>query len=113
VPVPVRPWKYLRRGFNLPALIGSHLARAIGCPFDPLALRRVGETTPQAALALPDRTGNVAGAFRLPTGRSSPSRVLLLDDVYTSGATARAAAGALKTGGAAHIVVVTVARTVL
>jgi predicted amidophosphoribosyltransferase len=113
VPVPVHPWKYFRRGFNLPALVGSHLARAIGCPFGPLFLSRIRERAPQATLPLPDRKGNVAGAFCLPPGTSSPSRVLLLDDVYTSGATVQAAACALKTGGANHIVVVTVARAVL
>ncbi len=113
VPVPVHPWKYFRRGFNLPALIGASLARSLGWPFDPLALSRAPEQTPQAGLGLQDRRRNVAGAFRLPRGKPSPARVLLLDDVYTSGATARAAAGALKTGGADHIVVVTVARAVL
>jgi predicted amidophosphoribosyltransferase len=112
VPVPVRPWKYFRRGFNLPALVGSHLARGTGFPFDPLVLSRTREGTPQASLSLQDRRENVTGAFRLPPGSSSPARVLLLDDVYTSGATVREAACALKTGGADHIVVVTVARAV-
>ncbi len=112
VPIPARPWKYFRRGFNLPSLVGAHLAREAGYRFDPLVLVRAREKAPQAALPLPARAGNVAGAFRLPGDVSPPSRVLLLDDVYTTGATVRAAACALKTAGADHIVVVTVARTV-
>ena len=52
-------------------------------------------------------------AFHAPAGLRAPSEVLILDDVYTSGATAAACADALKTAGARHIVVLTVARTVL
>ncbi len=109
VPVPVHPLKYLRRGFNLPALVGDPLARMLGWPFDPLVLSRRRERLPQAGLRLADRRGNVEGAFRVPRGKDVPARVLLLDDVYTSGATAQAAASALKIAGADHIVVVTIA----
>jgi predicted amidophosphoribosyltransferase len=110
VPVPAHPWKYFRRGFNLPALIGASLARMLGWPFEPLALSRGREGIPQAGLRLAERLRNPEGAFRVPRGRAVPRRVLLLDDVLTSGATVRAAAGALKTGGADHIVVVALAR---
>jgi predicted amidophosphoribosyltransferase len=113
VPVPVHPWKYLRRGFNLTALLGVQLARTVGWPIAPLLLARVRERAPQATLPLAGRQGNVAGAFRIPRGRRAPCCIVLLDDVYTSGATVRAAANALKTGGSTHIVVVTVARAVL
>jgi len=112
VPVPAHPWKYFRRGFNLPALIASRLSRRSGLPFDPLALSRTREQAPQARLPGILRHGNVEGAFRVPRRRIVPSTILLLDDVYTSGATAEACARALKCAGAASIVVVTVARTV-
>ena len=112
VPVPVHPWKYFRRGFNLPALIASRLSRRSGLPFDPLALSRTRERAPQARLPGILRHGNVEGAFRVPRRRIVPSTILLLDDVYTSGATVEACARALKCAGAASIVVVTVARTV-
>ena len=112
VPVPAHPWKYFRRGFNLPALIASRLSRRSGLPFDPLALSRTRERAPQARLPGILRHGNVEGAFRVPRRRIVPSTILLLDDVYTSGATAEACARALKCAGAASIVVVTVARTV-
>jgi len=113
VPVPIHPFKYFFRGFNLPALVGSALARRAGWPFAPLALRRCGGTRPQAGSRLTDRRENVRDAFRVPAGGRTPSEVLILDDVYTSGATAAACADALKTAGARHIVVLTVARTVL
>jgi len=112
VPVPIMPLKYLRRGFNLPALVGSALARAAGWPFEPRILQRTGGNTPQAGLPLAEREENVRGAFTVPAGLRAPDVVLLLDDVYTTGATAKACALALKTAGAGHIVVVTVARAV-
>ena len=112
VPVPIMPLKYFRRGFNLPALVGSALARAANWQFAPRMLQRAGGNTPQAGLPLADREENVRGAFTVPAEHHAPPDVLLLDDVYTSGATAKACALALKTAGAGHIVVLTVARAV-
>jgi len=112
VPVPVHPWKYFRRGFNLPGLIASRISRRSGLPFDPLALSRTREPGSQARLPWILRHENVAGAFRVPRNRKAPSTILLLDDVYTSGATVEVCARALKCAGADSIVVVTVARTV-
>lgn len=113
VPVPIRPWKYFRRGFNLPARIGRRLARRTGWTFDPLLLRRTREGAPQAGLPLSRRADNVLGSFAVSPGARIPARILLLDDVYTSGATAGECARALKRAGAEHIVVLTVARAVL
>ena len=112
VPVPIHPWKYFRRGFNLPALVASRLSRRIGLPFDPLALSRTRDRIPQARLPGSHRHENVEGAFRVPQSRAVPSTILLIDDVYTTGATAEACARALKCAGADSIVVLTIARTV-
>jgi len=64
----------------------------------------------QRGLGLPERRRNVAGAFR--SAAEAPSRVALVDDVYTSGATAAAAASALRKGGARRVEVITFARVV-
>lgn len=112
VPVPITPRKYFRRGFNLPARIGRRLARRAGWEFAPLLLARVRDGIPQAGLPIERRADNVRGSFAVPPGTDVPRRILLLDDVYTSGSTAQECALALKRSGAEHIVVLTVARAV-
>lgn len=112
VPVPITPWKYFRRGYNFPALVGRALSTLHGWPFDPLLLRRARGGRPQAGLPLAEREGNVRGAFAFARGARVPAAILLLDDVYTSGATAAACARALKTAGARTIVVMTAARAI-
>jgi predicted amidophosphoribosyltransferase len=112
VPVPIRPAKYFQRGFNLPALVGQALARLGGWPFAPSALRRAAAGLPQAGRHLADREENVRDVFQAAPGRGLRPEILLVDDVYTSGATSRACSRALKTAGGRHIVVLTVARTV-
>lgn len=113
VPVPLRPLKFLQRGFNLPSLVAAALARAAGWPCDLALLERVSDAGAQAGLPAPVRRRNVEGAFRVRRrGARPPETVLLVDDVFTSGATAASCARALKRGGARHIVVVTAARAV-
>jgi predicted amidophosphoribosyltransferase len=73
-------------------------------------LVRVRGSPRQRALTRTERRRNVAGAFR-PAGLA-PSSVTLVDDVYTTGATANAAASALRKAGARHVEVVTFARTI-
>ena len=99
----------VRRGHH-PA---EHLARELGRRWRLPVVRSLGRTRaprPQRGLALPDRRRNVAGAFaaRQPV----PKRLVLVDDVYTTGATATAAASALRKAGATRIDVVTFARAV-
>jgi ComF family protein len=107
--VPADHDRLLRRGHN-PA---QRLAEALGArwqlPVVPL-LRRAPGRAPQKGLTLAERRRNVRGAFS-PTG-NVPNAVVLVDDVYTSGATVSAAATALRTGGARRVEVVTFARAV-
>jgi ComF family protein len=109
VPVPLHPWKRLRRGFNQSA----DLARALGVPVRPV-LRRSRATCTQAGLTPRQRRRNVAGAFTLapwPWRVPVENQVLVLvDDVMTTGATLDACARVLKEAGAKEIRTLTLAR---
>jgi predicted amidophosphoribosyltransferase len=101
------------RGFRRGHHPAERLARGLGerweLPVLPL-LARTRSRPPQRGLPLRERRRNVSGAFR-PAARA-PRAVALVDDVYTSGATAAAAASALRNGGARRVEVVTFARAV-
>jgi len=97
----------LKRGHHPPERLARELGRAWELPVDGL-LRRTREVARQRGLPLEERRANVAGAFAART--RVPPRVVLVDDVYTSGATANAAASALRAGGARRVFVVTFAR---
>ena len=98
----------LTRGHHPPERLARELGRRWELPVEPL-LGRTRETGRQRGLSRPERRRNVAGAFR--TTGNVPPRIVLVDDVYTSGATASAAASALRAGGARRVDVVTFART--
>jgi len=109
--VPLYPARHRERGFNQSALLGGALARRLRLPFRQGLLRRIRATASQTGLTASQRAANVCGVFRgglfaRPSGR----RILLVDDVMTTGATVNACAGVLKRGGAASVHVVTVAR---
>ena len=108
--VPMSPKRARARGFNQAELLARHLGRRIGVPVFP-ALRKTRETPPQEALSRPERLLSLVGAFA-PQGR--PARcgsVLLVDDVYTTGATVVECSRALKAAGYERVFVVTLART--
>ena len=107
--VPADGERRLRRGYNPAEGLARELAARWDCPAE-VMLERTRELPRQRGLGLAERRQNVAGAFRA-TGRV-PSRVVLVDDVYTSGATASAAASALRKGGARRVDVVTFARAI-
>jgi ComF family protein len=111
VPVPVHWRRRWSRGFNQAELLGQALARRTGVPVLN-ALRRGRSTSAQAGLSNQARRKNVTGAFR--SRRTSQAlegkRVLLIDDVMTTGSTATACAIALKRAGAARVALLTVAR---
>jgi ComF family protein len=110
VPMPLHWFRFWRRGFNQAALLAKELGRRRGLPVLQ-AVRRKRATSSQAGLSGARRRANVRGAFA-PSGRRSLEgmRVLLVDDVMTTGATASACALALKSAGAAYVAVLTLAR---
>lgn len=104
VPVPLHRWRLWSRGFNQSALIADHLGRLTGWPVDRQALRRMKRTAPLRGMNPKARAKMVRGAFALGEGQGVKGRrVLLIDDVHTSGATAAACAKVLKRGGAAEV----------
>jgi ComF family protein len=97
----------LERGHSTARGLARELARAWELEAAPL-LERTRRVAPQRGLSLPERRRNVRGAF---SARAAPSRVCLVDDVYTTGSTASAAASALRAAGAREVSVVAFART--
>lgn len=116
VPVPLYRWRLWRRRFNQAALLAAALSRLSGLPHDPLLLERVKRTSSQVGLTAVQRQDNVRGAFRVSDrmrSRIARREVLLVDDVYTSGATTKAATRALLRAGAGAVDVLTFARVTL
>jgi len=113
VPVPLHPRRLRRRGYNQASLLAIEVGRLSGLPVVEGALVRVRDTVSQARSAsAAERRSNVHGAFECPQGLHGV-KVLLIDDVCTTGATLDACAAALKAAGAASIWGLTTARETL
>ena len=115
LPVPLYPSRLWWRRFNQSAMLALALSRLSGVPADCFVLKRVRRTASQVGLTADQRRRNVAGAFRVEKGREAEVRgrkLLVVDDVITTGATAEACARVLKRAGAARVDMLALARVV-
>jgi ComF family protein len=115
VPVPLHRFRLMSRRFNQAAALAHCVSKASAVPVDAQALVRLKQTPPQVGLSRAQRAANVQGAFRVPEEaktRIFGTKIVLIDDVLTSGATANAASRALLRGGAKGVDVLVFARVV-
>ena len=113
VPVPLHYFRLVRRGFNQSVWLGAALARRSAAELCVDALKRVRATPIQGGLSAEGRRRNVQGAFRVRKSREpriKGKKILLVDDVLTTGATAEACSKAMKRAGAQCVDVLTLAR---
>ncbi len=111
VPVPLHRGRQRSRGYNQAVTLGRHMARMLALPFDAQAANRVRATKPLAkTMHRDERRAIVAGAFEGRRARVENRKILLVDDVATTGATLDSCAGALLEAGAGSVRCVTWAR---
>jgi ComF family protein len=106
VPVPLHRWRIWSRGFNQAALIARHVGKLSGLPVELDLLRRIRNTPPFHALGKSERARIVRGAFALaPSAKAKlvGRTAVLIDDIWTTGATATACARLLRQGGAERV----------
>lgn len=115
VPVPLHRTRLAARGFNQSLWLAAAVSRASGVPLATHWLKRKRRTPSQAGLNTTARARNVQGAFSVPDRRKSRlegKRLVLIDDVYTTGATLTACTRELKRAGAANVDILVLARVV-
>jgi len=111
VPVPLHSLKQREREFNQAEIMARHLSAATRIPLNTTLLQRVTFTLTQTRLTKQQRAANMRGAFAVRPGvKLDGERMVLVDDVFTTGATTNACAQALQTAGAGEVCVWTVAR---
>ncbi|MDD2335236.1 MAG: ComF family protein [Geobacteraceae bacterium] len=114
IPVPLHRRRLRERGFNQSQLIGQILAKSWEIPLSVHNLRRIHWTKPQTGLSAAERERNIRNAFEVALpDRVKGKRLLLVDDVYTTGSTVTECAKTLRQSGAKEIHVITVARAVM
>ena len=113
IPVPLHPARKRERGFNQSGEMARHFSRIAGIPLAQHWLLRTRPTKVQAGLTRRERRRNVSGAFEMSrSARVSGKTVLIIDDVFTTGATLNECARILRQNGAARVAVLTVARVI-
>lgn len=109
IPVPLHIKRLRERGFNQSLLLAKAIGKRRGIPVDPFTLKRSKWTEPQVNLSKRDRKMNVKGAFDIYKDVGG-KRILLVDDVYTTGATVSECSKVLKKNGAKEVCILTLAR---
>lgn len=112
VPIPLHKRREKQRGFNQSALLARHLGHALGITVNEAAMTRAKNTIPQIGLSPDERQENVRDAFVADAQMVKGKQILLVDDVYTTGATMSAAAHALLVSGAGGVSAYCLARAV-
>ena len=113
VPVPLHRWRMIKRRYNQSAELARAISKLVGGNYQPGVLQRIRSTRQQVGLGAKERQRNVSGAFRVPLDMAVHVRarhVVLIDDVYTTGATLQACARALRRKGAEQVDCLTFAR---
>jgi ComF family protein len=113
IPVPLHRRRLRERGFNQAVLLGRPLSKTWGIPLVVDNLKRIRWTEPQVTLSAAEREANVRGAFDLVNPAAvRGKKIVLLDDVYTTGSTVAECSRVLRQAGAEGVYVITVARAV-
>jgi ComF family protein len=110
MPVPLHIKRLRGRGFNQAVVLGREIARFHSIPIDISSLRRIRNTESQVNLNEPERVKNIKGAFEVKKGILKGLKTLLVDDIFTTGATVNECARVLKKAGADDVDVLTVAK---
>jgi competence protein ComFC len=108
--VPLSRQRHKQRGYNQAALLGWPLAKALRVSYASQAIVRIRNTGTQVGLSIRERQENVSGAFRADPHRVKGKKVLILDDVFTTGATMQACARSFLEAGANSVFGLTLAR---
>jgi ComF family protein len=111
IPVPISEQRLFERGYNQSALLARPVALAIGKTYQSKGLVKSKDTDTQVGLTYAQRMENVYGAFLADRNYVNNQRILLIDDVTTSGATMEACSAALKKAGALEVFGLTLARS--
>lgn len=115
IPVPLHRWRLLRRRYNQAALIAQALSKRVNVPVDLTMLERIRATPVQGHLHAGERHKNVKKAFGLNPDKKDAVKgktIVLIDDVYTTGATIKECTKTLRKGGAAKVYILTLTRVV-
>ncbi|MBN1663771.1 MAG: ComF family protein [Deltaproteobacteria bacterium] len=113
IPIPLHLKRLRERGFNQSLILAKEIAKQHHLPVDFMNLKRQVYTKPQVNLGKDERQANVRGAFKaVDAGRINGEKIILVDDVYTTGSTVRECATVLMKAGAQDVAVLTLARAV-